>query len=228
MIFEKLNGYKDGSFYTPSYITEYISNTTVEKVIIQKFNSNGFISDTIEKLRKEIYLDDKQDIAKRYLNEIKICDPAVGSGHFLVSSLNAMLLYKSKLGLFEHITTNQLEIIDDTIYINNIPQYSKDVTGDNSKVQLIYEEIYSSKQDIIKNSIFGVDLNKKSVKISRLRLWIELLKYTHLTKESNYEELELLPNIDINIKQGNSLISKYSLDYKFSKDISNKDFFTNY
>lgn len=228
MIFEKLNGYKDGSFYTPSYITEYMANKTIEKVIIAKFNAASFESTDIDKLRKEIYINDKQEIAKEIFHATKICDPAVGSGHFLVSSLNSMLFYKSKLGLFDNITANQLEIIDDAIYINNISEYSVDATGDNSKIQLIYEEIYSSKKEIIKNSLFGVDLNPKSVKISRLRLWIELLKHTHLTKNSNYKELELLPNIDINVKQGNSLISKYTIDHEFNRNKFNKLFFDEY
>jgi hypothetical protein len=228
MIFEKINGYKDGSFYTPSYITEFMSKQTIKCVIIDKFNENNFKSKTIDALRKEIYLDEREDEAKRIFDSIKLCDPAVGSGHFLVSSLNAMLFYKAKLGLYENIKTNQLEIVDDTIYINNIPEYSVDVKGKVSSVQAIYEEIYFSKQDIINNSIYAVDINQKSVNISRLRLWIELLKHTHLTKHSNYEELELLPNIDINIKQGNSLISKYPLDYIFSKNVSNKEFFTCY
>jgi len=54
-----------------------------------------------------------------------------------------------------------------------------------------------------------VDINPKSVLICRLRLWIELLKNSFYTAESNYKYLETLPNIDINIKPGNSLISKF-------------------
>jgi hypothetical protein len=54
-----------------------------------------------------------------------------------------------------------------------------------------------------------VDINPNSVKICRLRLWIELLKNTYY---KNSTELETLPNIDINIKCGNSLISRYALD----------------
>jgi adenine-specific DNA-methyltransferase len=57
-----------------------------------------------------------------------------------------------------------------------------------------------------------VDINPNSVKICRLRLWIELLKNAYYKTASNYTELETLPNIDINIKCGNSLISRFSLD----------------
>ncbi len=214
-IFEKFNGYKDGSYYTPSYITEYISNTTIEKAIIQKFQDNGFESSDIEKLKKKIYIDDKQLEANKIFDSITICDPAVGSGHFLVSALNAMILYKARLGLFEEIKPSQLEIVDDTLMINNLENYSKSNANKDSKIQAAYEELYYAKQNIISNSLFGVDINPKSVYIARLRLWIELLKHIHYSKESNYERFVLLPNIDINIKQGNSLISNFDLDYKF-------------
>ena len=227
-IFEKINGYKDGSFYTPSYITEFMANDSIKDIIISKFNDKNFTSQDIDSLKKEIYIEDKQKEAIEIFNTIKVCDPAVGSGHFLVSSLNSMLLYKCKLGLFEALKPNQLEIIDDSLIINNIDEYSIDEANKNNHIQKIYEEIYTSKKEIIKNSIFGVDLNPKSVKISRLRLWIELLKHTYFTPDSNYKNLELLPNIDINIKEGNSLISKYPLDYNFDNDLFDSDFFNNY
>ncbi len=54
-------------------------------------------------------------------------------------------------------------------------------------------------------------LTPNSVKICRLRLWIELLKNAYYTAESNYTYLETLPNIDINIKCGNSLLHRFAL-----------------
>src|SRR5690606_28848765 len=62
--------------------------------------------------------------------------------------------------------------------------------------------------------LFGVDINPNSVKICRLRLWIELLKNAYYQQQegATYTELQTLPNIDINIKQGNSLLSEYSLN----------------
>lgn len=79
------------------------------------------------------------------------------------------------------------------------------------------EAIFHEKQTIIENCLFGVDINNNSVKICRLRLWIELLKNAYYTVQSKYTELETLPNIDINIKQGNSLISRFPLDADLSK-----------
>ncbi|MEJ7678429.1 MAG: hypothetical protein WKG06_11330 [Segetibacter sp.] len=70
---------------------------------------------------------------------------------------------------------------------------------------------------LIENCLFGVDINPKSVQICRLRLWIELLKNAYYIAPSPLEragsevlELQTLPNIDINIKTGNSLISRFA------------------
>ncbi|MBD2138563.1 hypothetical protein H6F32_13410, partial [Anabaena sp. FACHB-1237] len=92
---------------------------------------------------------------------------------------------------------------------------------ENQESQRVQETLFHEKQTIIEGCLFGVDINPNSVKICRLRLWIELLKNAYyrtspltplLGEEGNMEELETLPNIDINIKCGNSLISRFSLD----------------
>jgi adenine-specific DNA-methyltransferase len=66
----------------------------------------------------------------------------------------------------------------------------------------------------LKIVLFGVDINPNSVKICRLRLWIELLKNAYY---KNASELETLPNIDINIKCGNSLVSRFAIDADLSQ-----------
>lgn len=65
--------------------------------------------------------------------------------------------------------------------------------------------------------MFGVDINPNAVAICQLRLWIELLKNAY------YENgvMETLPNIDINIKCGNSLIHK--IQFQVGKNIGTKD-----
>ena len=46
LIFEKINGYKDGSFYTPGTITMFMCKETLRKSVVQKFKEE--ITDTIE------------------------------------------------------------------------------------------------------------------------------------------------------------------------------------
>lgn len=220
MVFEKLNGYKDGSFFTSSHITEYMTKKTIEELIMSKFKKEGFEGENIKDIFENSRVKDKSKIESIF-NSITICDIAVGSGHFLVSALNAMLLYKAQLGLYKNIDSNQLAIMDDMLVVKGIDEYDKESQDTNT--HSIYKELYESKQKIISNSLFGVDINPKSVYISRLRLWIELLKHTYFT---NNRELVLLPNIDINIKQGNSIISDFKIgenfDNLFDYDLFNK------
>ena len=55
LIFEKINGYKDGSFFTPGFITEYMAKETVERAVIQKFNdAKGWKCKNLDELADEI------------------------------------------------------------------------------------------------------------------------------------------------------------------------------
>ncbi|MGL5771635.1 MAG: Eco57I restriction-modification methylase domain-containing protein, partial [Bacteroidales bacterium] len=81
----------------------------------------------------------------------------------------------------------------------------------NEESRRLQETLFNEKKIIIENCLFGVDINPNSVKICSLRLWIELLKNAYYTEKSNYTHLETLPNIDINIKYGNSLLHRFAL-----------------
>ena len=87
----------------------------------------------------------------------------------------------------------------------------------NKESQRIQEMLFQEKRRIIENCLFGVDINPNAVNICRLRLWIELLKNAYYTRESEFKELETLPNIDINIKSGNSLLYRFGLEQNISQ-----------
>ena len=107
----------------------------------------------------------------------------------------------------------KLELKNDEIVIrdseNNIHNYKhpKHKNTDSHKIQ---RTIFFAKKEIIENNLFGVDINPNSCEITKLRLWIELLKYSYYRDIEN-KYLETLPNIDINIKCGNSIISRFDL-----------------
>ncbi|RDU61055.1 DUF7149 domain-containing protein [Helicobacter marmotae] len=221
-MFEKLNGYKEGSFYTPNFITSYMCKQSLSKVVIDKFNAQNpkwnaktlaDIKDEIQNEKRES--DDRAAIANKYiklLESIKICDPAVGSGHFLVSALNEMVYIYYKLGLLSF--DYALEIKDDEIYLKNGDEnfaYKRPKSKDSQNHQ-IQIALFNLKKSIIENNLFGVDINPNSCNIARLRLWIELLKSAYYLEDSfkgQIHKLQTLPNIDINIKCGNSLISHF-------------------
>ncbi|EOH5554129.1 Eco57I restriction-modification methylase domain-containing protein [Campylobacter jejuni] len=211
-VFEKLNGYKEGSFYTPSFITSYMCKESIAKVVLDKFNAQFDLdAKDISELRKSLRKEDKK-AQKELLNSIKICDPAVGSGHFLVSALNVMLSIYDELNLFDE--EFYLEVQNDEILITNhkgeFIEYKRPKTP-KDKAHLIQQELFHTKKDIIENNLFGVDINPNSCEITKLRLWIELLKHSFYQSfdDGNYHDLKTLPNIDINIKCGNSLVSYF-------------------
>ncbi len=215
LIFEKINGYKDGSFFTPGFITMYMCHETIRRAVVQKFNeAKGWKCETISDVYNKI-----EDIkeADRIMNGIRICDPAVGSGHFLVSALNEIIAVKSELKILtdregKRLKEYTIEVINDELIITDEHSTLFEYNPKSKESQRVQEALFQEKQKIIENCLFGVDINPNSVKICRLRLWIELLKNAYYKPDTNYRELETLPNIDINIKCGNSLISRYPLD----------------
>lgn len=221
LIFEKINGYKDGSFFTPGFITMYMCREALRRATVQKFRNSDYFHDfnTDDFEGLVYYLSRKYspaDIreANNLVNNLKICDPAVGSGHFLVSALNEMLAIKSELGILCNRNGQplrvRLEVANDELSVkwrqsDELYHYTPGV----QESQEVQEALFHEKQLIIESCLFGVDINPNSVKICRLRLWIELLKNAYY---KNARELETLPNIDINIKCGNSLVSRFALD----------------
>lgn len=77
----------------------------------------------------------------------------------------------------------------------------------NGEDQAFEKALFDTRRYIIENNLFGVDINPKAVEIARLRLWIELLKNTYYI-EPDFIKMETLPNIDINIKVGDSLLAE--------------------
>ena len=281
LIFEKINGYRDGSFYTPAFITEYMCRETITKAVIQKFNSpappapDGGASPTpnpspmgrgVKKAPplgaggaglSDIYNAVGRDFsileANRIFNSLHICDPAVGSGHFLVSALNVLIHLKAELGILADRHGKRLRVrvavVNDELLVYDEYgepfQYVVQPNGSiNPETQRVQETLFHEKETLIENCLFGVDINPNSVKICRLRLWIELLKHAYYTAPpapdggasptpnpspmgrevkkappsgAGGASLQTLPNIDINIKQGNSLLSRYKLDEDLSE-----------
>ena len=222
LIFEKINGYKEGSFYTPGFVTMYMCRETIRRAALQKINYQlGWNCQNLSEVKDKIDRPQDRKAVSETINTLTICDPAVGSGHFLVSALNEIIAIKAELGVILNTKGNRVKcsisIDNDELQIkdeDDLPfTYHLNSKGNIiQEKQAIQEALFREKQTIIESCLFGVDINPNSVKICRLRLWIELLKNAFYTGESNYRNLETLPNIDINIKQGNSLISRFPLD----------------
>lgn len=212
LIFEKINGYKDGSYYTPGFITMYMCRETVRRSVVRRFNElKGWNCTDFDQLFDRI--SDKKE-ANDIVNSLKICDPAVGSGHFLVSALNEIIAVKSELKILldrqgRTLRDYHVEVINDELIVTDDDGALFAYNPRNPESRRVQEALFHEKQSIIENCLFGVDINPNSVKICRLRLWIELLKNAYYEQENR---LQTLPNIDINIKCGNSVVSRFGLD----------------
>lgn len=223
LIFEKINGHRDGSVFTPGAVTMYMSREAIRQTVVRRFNEEmGWSCKDYESLKNKDIEDYAQ--ANAVVDSLRICDPAVGSGHFLVSVLNEIIRTKYDLGILIDGSGKRIKKQDYSIDIENDELLISDEDGNpvsyipgNQESQRIQETLFNEKRKIIENCLFGVDINPNAVNICRLRLWIELLKNAYYTKESDYTELETLPNIDINIKAGNSLLHRFNLGQDISE-----------
>lgn len=229
LIFEKINGYKEGAIFTPGYVTMHMSREVIEKTVLEAFGKAfpKWTLEDLDDLRNQISDRSKSSILKlnAIIDELKICDPAVGSGHFLVSCLNEMVALKSRLGILadadgNRVTDYDVSVDNDELIIlksdtDEVFTYQVVNGAVPATLQHVQRTIFHEKQKIIENCLFGVDINANSVRICQLRLWIELLKSAYY-RDGLGSDLETLPNIDINIKCGNSLLSRFAIDQNLS------------
>jgi len=207
LVFEKINGYKDGSYYTPTEITDFMAKTAIEKAILSKVKEQLRLDyNKFEEFKTAFFTFSEEDRKKirEIIRNLTILDPAVGSGHFLVSSLNVLLEIWYELGMIDIPKKYEVKFEngDIKLYKNDKPfVYRKNSSADDADFQ---QKVFKAKKEIIENNLFGVDINPKAVEIARLRLWIELLKNAYYKPDGT---METLPNIDINIKVGDSLLA---------------------
>lgn len=198
-IFEKyINQKAFGAYYTRPEITNYLCERTIHEYILQRINASEqpqirarppFESWADLVLNLDVYLCRE---LLQILPEIKILDPACGSGAFLVSALNTLVnVYSSLVG--------KIKVLHDP-YLTNWLKEAED-TGTSFN--------YYIRKKIITDNLFGIDLMEEAMEIAKLRLFITLV-----SSVENVEQLEPLPNIDFNILPGNSLIGFLHIDEK--------------
>ena len=128
------------------------------------------------------------DKIDKKLSEIKICDPAIGSGAFPVGLLHELVC--AQLVLKPHFSEKYLH--------EKLQNLNFDKTNEELNEN---RYVYRLKRHIIQESIYGVDIDASAIDIARLRLWLSLI-----VDEDNLEPIETLPNLDYKIVCGNSLI----------------------
>lgn len=193
LIFEKINGYRDGSFYTPGNITMYMSRKAIRTAAVDKVNELlGWNCETVEEIKFAIghSVENARKVSQA-IDDLKVCDPAVGSGHFLVSILNEIIALKSDLNILFDADGNyignliQCYVINDELVIQDMSGNNFLYQTGNQQSEQIQKAIFNQKRHILENSLFAVDINPSSVNICRLRLWIELLKSSYYYQDTD-------------------------------------------
>lgn len=134
-----------------------------------------------------------EDIAK-----LLILDPACGSGSFLIAALE----YLSQRHL-NYYLANPREARRNELFPNLVVTYDED--GNEIPRLSIYK-----KGEILKNNIYGVDLDPQAVEITMMSLYIKILEGERALPHNK----ELLPSLSKNIRCGNSLIGYDFLEQK--------------
>ncbi|MCK4730292.1 MAG: N-6 DNA methylase [Candidatus Aenigmarchaeota archaeon] len=178
---------KDGIFYTPEYITEYICRNTIIPYL------SGKKATTSRELVLE-YKDNIEELEVKF-KKIKILDPACGSGAFLIKAVDILLNIQKEIQLFKQNEGEYIAI-----------KVGRKVKKNKTQFNLLKWKEEDEARDIISNNIFGVDINEESVEITKLSLFLK-------TARKNKK----LPVLDSNIKCGNSLIDDKTVDVKAFK-----------
>lgn len=191
-IFEKyINQKAFGAYYTRPEITEYLCERTIHKLILQKVNDVG-IPGVVEPRQFEslpdmlLKLDSTlcRDLLFTVLPDIKLLDPACGSGAFLVAAMRVLIeVYSAIIGKIHFL-------------------HDKKLRDEIKKIETEHSSInYYIKKRIITDNLYGVDIMEEATEIAKLRLFLTLV-----ASAQSVDDLEPLPNIDFNIMAGNSLI----------------------
>lgn len=162
-------------------------------------DSQDFASETSRSIRKFVEhhemqpeLEPYRDILDAALRNVKICDPAIGSGAFPMGLLNE--LWRCREALTQSNSQSELKEQKEISDSSDNSDCEKETSDcEMSRVEL--------KKQIIENNIYGVDIERGAIDIARLRFWLSIVV--------DAEEPEPLPNFDYKFMQGNSLIESY-------------------
>ncbi len=197
-IFEKyINQKQFGAYYTRPEITEYLCTQTIYQLILDKVNHpevTGVLParrfESVPELLIQLDAPLCRELLWKVLPELKLLDPACGSGAFLVAAMKVLInLYSAVIGKIKFLQEVSL-----TAWLKETEEAHPSLS-------------YFIKKQIIVKNLFGVDIMEEATEIAKLRLFLALV-----SSATTLEHLEPLPNIDFNILAGNSLIGLLKVD----------------
>ncbi|RMF97982.1 MAG: class I SAM-dependent DNA methyltransferase [Candidatus Schekmanbacteria bacterium] len=200
-----------GSYYTPREIVDYMVIDSLKEYFKTHLPE---IKDLDKKLETLFSTgSDENPFSKseskklvELIENVRIVDPAVGSGAFPMGALNKMVFILGKIDpqneLWKEAQLKAAEAIPDPQVRRNTKEQIEELfQGKNAD--------YGRKLYLIQKCIYGVDIQQIAVEIAKLRFFISLLVDEKIDKNKNNWGIEPLPNLDFKIMQGNSLISEF-------------------
>lgn len=220
-IYEKLITYMErkklGAIYTPEEITSHICKNTIEPYLVDRINEK--FRKNFETIDQIIEANDRNILFYLFeqLREIRILDPAVGSAHFLESTINVIL------DIYEKIW----EKAKDLGLRKGLEIIAADEKGKIKSIELL--DISDEKQFnlyikffiILSKNIYGVDINPSALKVAKARLFLTLAKHFDVNKNFFIR----FPNVHFNLRAGNSLIGYVQLEKEKIKGQATLDFY---
>ncbi len=190
-IFEKyINQEEFGAYYTRPEITEYLCDRTINKLVLDRVNALGHDFDSLAALFAALEGSLCQALLHDILPTLTLLDPACGSGAFLVAAM------KTLIDIYQQVVERARQFTD----LLRIAQWLK-VAAQHPSLE------YYIKKRIITDNLYGVDIMEEATEIAKLRLFLALVSSAKTVKD-----LEPLPDIDFNIRAGNTLVGFASLD----------------
>jgi hypothetical protein len=189
-----------GSYYTPESLVRFLNEKTIVQPLKEKFKENyrKRFDDLLEQARRGYDTGTRRGAAQaasalveRFVQEellqFKVCDPAMGSGHFLVDAANQMAGFV--VSLFAEIP------------VENAECRMQNAETNHSSFLILNSDLNSWRRRITRHCIYGVDLNPLAVNLAKLSLWLNCFAIEHK-----------LTFLDHHVRCGNSLIGIRSLD----------------
>ncbi|QHV94533.1 type IIG restriction enzyme/methyltransferase [Spirosoma endbachense] len=241
-IFEMINCYRTNSVLIPDHLVAEIVRNTVRRAVVSTFTTypdlnslrpdDSIKATSIEELSSYFsHFHEPQSLLRfnAVFNSLRIVDPAVGSGRFLVAALHELIVLKAELGILvdsdgQRIHQLCVSSVNNELVINNedgepfeyIPEGANLTKFSPVEMQRVQKTIVHEKLTLLENCLFGVDISSIAVNFCTLRLWIELIKsvpVTEATGKVDRRDIASLP-CALNIKIGNALVSRFGLDFQ--------------
>ncbi|MDR6571034.1 Eco57I restriction-modification methylase domain-containing protein [Chitinophaga ginsengisegetis] len=186
-----------GSFYTPREIVDYMAT---ESLVYYLHNKTGIAKDALEpifKMDKDIDFDKaKSEQILEALDNLKILDPACGSGAFPMGILQKIVMALQKLDRkAEWWKARQINRIENVMLRKQVKE----------KLDAASIE-YARKIGIIQNSLYGVDIQPIAAEISKLRCFLTLVVDENIDETKSNRGVEPLPNLEFKFITANTLL----------------------